>query len=595
MEYPTISVLSPMKDDGQVDRTIAHEVGHNWFYGILASNERAYPWMDEGMTEYFNEIYVQSKYENHTEGDDLVFETLAAVRKDQPISTHSEDFTQLNYYTTAYFKAAEWLRYLESVVGKEKFQSAMRAYYEEWKFKHPRPSDFQASIEKNTGMDLDTVFAYLDKTGTLPNQERKGTRAAIVLDVTSMKDVAEKRYKQFIVVAPLVGFNYYDKATLGLFATNYKLPPTPFRFFLAPMYGTGSGELLGLGSLSYTFYPKGAFRNVRVHLDAWRFNVDDFKSGDQPKLSLSATRISPDLRLKFLNKNARSNFNRYIKIKSFFLNEEFLSFFRDTVVTGLDTTISNKYRSRSEERSLHQLSFVIENNRVLYPYRGELKLETGEHFAKLGFTGNYFFNYPKGGGLDLRLFAGKFIYTSSKTIAKQFATDRYHLNMTGPNGYEDYTYSDYFIGRNEFEGFVSQQIMVRDGAFKVRTDLLAAKVGRTDDWLAALNLSTSIPEGMNPLSMLPFRVPLKLFADIGTYAETWEPEAETDRFLFDAGLQISLFFNRVNIYLPLVYSRVYKDYIQSTIDKRGRLWKKISFSIDIANFHPRQIDRRFSF
>ena len=595
MEYPMITVLSPMKDEGQVDRTIAHEVGHNWFYGILASNERAHPWMDEGMTEYYNGIYVQSKYRNHTEGENIIFETQAATKTDQPISTHSEAFSEMNYYSTAYFKAAEWLRYLESVVGREKLHSAMRAYYEEWKFRHPRPADFQASIEKNTGMDLDTVFAYLDKTGTLPNQERNGTRAAFVFDMKAMKDLAEKRYKEFIVIGPQLGFNYYDKAMLGLFVTNYKLPPSPFRFFLAPMYGTGSGELVGLGSISYTFYPKGNIRNVRLHLDAWRFNVDDFKTGDQPKISLSTTRLSPDLRFTFRNKNARSTFNRYIKIKSFFFNEESLSFFRDTTVVGNDTTITNKYRSRSSERDLHQLSFVIENNRVLYPYRGELKLEAGEHFAKLGFTGNYFFNYPKGGGLDLRLFAGKFIYTSSKTLAKQFATDRYHLNLTGPNGYEDYTYSDYFIGRNEFEGFASQQIMMRDGAFKVRTDLLASKVGRTDDWLAALNLSSTIPDGLNPLSMLPFKIPLKVFADIGTYAETWEPEAESDRFLFDAGLQVSLFFNRVNIYLPLVYSDVYKDYIQSTIEKRGRLWKKISFSIDIANFHPRQIDRRFSF
>jgi hypothetical protein len=103
---------------------------------------------------------------------------------------------------------------------------------------------------------------------------------------------------------------------------------------------------------------------------------------------------------------------------------------------------------------------VIENNRVLYPYRGELKIEQGKDFVRAAFTGNYFFNYPKGGGLNVRLFAGKFIYAGSKTFTKQFATDRYHLNMTGANGYEDYTYSDYFIGRNKFEGMASQQIMI---------------------------------------------------------------------------------------------------------------------------------------
>ncbi len=84
---------------------------------------------------------------------------------------------------------------------------------------------------------------------------------------------------------------------------------------------------------------------------------------------------------------------------------------------------------------------------------GELKIEQGKDFVRTAFTGKYFFNYPKEGGLDVRLFAGKFFYTGSKTITKQFETDRYHLNMTGANGYEDYTYSDYFIGRNKFRRY----------------------------------------------------------------------------------------------------------------------------------------------
>jgi len=167
--------------------------------------------------------------------------------------------------------------------------------------------------------------------------------------------------------------------------------------------------------------------------------------------------------------------------------------------------------------------------------------------------------------------------------------------MTGANGYEDYTYSNYFIGGNEFEGLLSKQIMVRDGGFKVRTDLLAEKVAKTDGWLIAANFSTTIPSGINPLSMLPIKIPLKLFFDIGTYGDAWRQNAETDRFLFDAGLHIPLLKETINIYIPLVYSNVYRDYIQSTIVKKERLWKKISFSIDISNFSFRKIDRNFIF
>jgi hypothetical protein len=224
---------------------------------------------------------------------------------------------------------------------------------------------------------------------------------------------------------------------------------------------------------------------------------------------------------------------KFIQWKTFFITEEQLLFTRDTI-QQIDVISYPK-----ASRYLNQLKLVAENNRKLYPYRGELQIEQGENFIRAAFEGKYFFNYAKGGGLDLRLFAGKFIYTGEKTFLTQFETDRYHLNMTGPKGYEDYTYSNYFIGRNEFEKFPSQQIMIRDGGFKVRTDMLASKVGRTDDWLAALNMQTDIPEAINPLAVLPFDIPLKVFVDVGTYAEAWKKDAESGRFIYDAGLQIS--------------------------------------------------------
>ena len=159
--------------------------------------------------------------------------------------------------------------------------------------------------------------------------------------------------------------------------------------------------------------------------------------------------------------------------------------------------------------------------------------------------------------------------------------------MTGPKGYEDYTYSNYFVGRSEFEHLSSQQIMIRDGGFKVGTDLLSNKVGKTDDWLIAANFTSTIPNKINPLSILPFKLPLKLFVDIGTYAGAWKQNAETGRFVYDAGLQLSLFKNIVNIYIPLLYSNVYKNYYKSVVTGKGfaNYIKKVSFSIDLQNIN----------
>ncbi|RYD83494.1 MAG: hypothetical protein EOP53_00710 [Sphingobacteriales bacterium] len=160
--------------------------------------------------------------------------------------------------------------------------------------------------------------------------------------------------------------------------------------------------------------------------------------------------------------------------------------------------------------------------------------------------------------------------------------------MTGPKGYEDYNYSNYFYGRNEFEGVATQQIMIRDGAFKVRTDLLSNKIGKTDDWLTALNFTTTIPEKINPLSLLPFKIPIKLFADVGSYSEAWKNNSGTPKILYDAGLQLSILKNTINIYVPLVYSKVYNDYFKSTITEK-RFLKNISFSIDVQNISLRKL------
>ena len=595
MEYPTITVISPMNNKSALDQTIAHEVGHNWFYGILGTNERTFPWMDEGINSYFEDKYSINHYGESDKSRQIAFESIAAEKNDQPIATASGLFSELNYNLIAYYKTAEWFRYLESNLGKEVLENAIKEYYRRWQFRHPQPDDFKKIIEEVSGKKLDNEFSLLYQKGILPNQQRKGTKTFVLLNPKGLNSYLKSPSKELITIGPAIGANSYDKFMVGAFITNVKLPPSRLQYMLAAMYATGSKKITGIGFLSHSFYPKGLFRKIDIGVSGSAFTVDEFKNSTGEKLSLGMNKIVPGIHLTLKNTNPRSSFHRYIQFKTYLFNEDGLRFYRDTIINGNDTSITNKFGKSSNNRTLNQLKFVIENNRALYPYSGELKIEQGTDFIRTAFTGNYFFNYVKEGGLNVRLFAGKFFYTSAKTFANQFATDRYHLNLTGANGYEDYTYSDYFIGRNKFEGLASQQIMNRDGGFKVRTDLLADKVGKTDDWLIAANFSTTIPQAINPLSVLPFKIPLKLFFDIGTYAESWKEEAETDRFLFDAGIQISLIKETINIYVPLIYSSVFKDYIQSTIAKKGRLWKTISFTIDISNFSFRKFDRNLNF
>ncbi len=593
MEYPMITVIAPTNDKRALDGVIAHELGHIWFYGILASNERRDTWMDEGINSYYEMKYKEAKMQGYFQRlEQGILETMIREKKDQPIATPAENFNDVNYAIIAYYKTAKWMEWLEKQLGTAVFNKAMQDYYRQWQFKHPQPEDFKKALEQSSGQNLDSAFALLYQTGAIPAEKKKGIAIQSIKGWVTNEHINKQ---SAITVLPAIGANSYDKLMVGALVTNLRLPHNKLQFLAAPMYATGSKRFTGIGFVNYSFYPPGLFRKIDIGVNGSAFTADQFTDADGNKTFLSFHKIVPHLKLVLKEKDPRSTMYRYVRFRSYLINEQNLRFYRDSIITPTDTTIVNRYRTEEKSRTLNQLQFVIENNRALYPYRGELKIEQGDGFVRTGFTGNYFFNYPKAGGLSVRLFAGKFFYTGSKTISQQFATDRYHLNMTGANGYEDYTYSDYFIGRNKFQGLASQQIMVRDGAFKVRTDLLADKVGKTDDWLAAVNLSTTLPNAINPLSVLPIKIPLKVFVDIGSYAEAWKPNADLDRFIFDAGLQISLLKETVNVYFPLLYSDIFKNYIQSTIEKKGRFWKKVSFSIDLANFSFRKVDRRLNF
>lgn len=603
MEYPTITVISTPSDNDALEELIGHEVGHNWFYGILASNEREYPWMDEGMNSYYDNRFHEwrksingiskTKPSRFLPENELALasHTMISIHKDQPINLSSEQFNLINYNAIVYGKTAEWLSFIETKIGKAAFDSMMSAYYQAWKFKHPQPEDFKLIAATFLGNSTDSVFSLLDKKGYITRPVKKGISLQPFISLAG----AETKNKLFAF--PAVGFNTYDRWMIGGIIHNYTLPVTKLKFVVAPLYSTNSKQFNFIGKIGYTHYQKDG-SNVEFSVNGSRFNMDSFRDSTGTDNFLGFQKIVPTIRYTLANKDARSSIKKYIQWKTFFIKETVLNFSRDTVLQKDIIT----YPQNS--RYLNQLTLVVENSRKLYPYRASFVAEQAEQFIRLNLTANYFFNFAKGGGLDFRFFAGKFFYTKEKTFLVQYQTDRYHLNMTGPKGDEDYTYNNYFLGRNEFayttfdpgistfknfiRGLPVAQIMQRDGYFKIRTDLLSNKIGKTDDWLSAINISTTIPNSVNPLNLFPVKIPLKLFLDVGTYAEAWDKNNANGRFLYDAGLQLTLFKNAVNIYFPILYSKVYKDYVNSTIVQKKFL-KNISFSIDLQNLAPNKL------
>jgi hypothetical protein len=593
MEYPTITIISPTSSLKELDETIAHELGHNWFYGILATNERTHPWMDEGINSFYENRYMERKYGAQSRINELLFQTKAVRATDQPVETPSEQFSEYNYYLVAYHKTAEWMKLLAAKLGEDAFQKLMHRYYSEWSFKHPYPEDFRSLAAEFAGNQADSLFSLLDDKGIIPGNELHGFQVVSPFKKGSIKNYLYHPSKNTLLLSPALGINSYDKLMAGALISNYKLPPTRFSFLAIPMYGTGSKKFTGLGKVNYTLISKNVIRKTDIFLNASQFTMNEFSDTAGNKLRMQFQKLVPGIRFTFREKDPRATVSKWIQWKTFFITEESLNIIPDSTIIGTDTTLFLHYSLPKESRYLNQLKFVYENQRSLYPFRVELQLEQGKDFIRPALTLTSFFNYREG-GLEARFFAGKFIYLGEKTIRKRFDNDRYFLNMSGPNGYEDYTYSDYFVGRNRFEGAASQQMMIRDGAFKVRTDLLADKIGRTDNWLAAINLNSSLPNKLNPLSVLPVKIPLHLFFDLGTYADAWERNSESDHFLYDIGLHIPLADGAFNVYIPVLYNKVYGDYFKSTITK-NRFLKTITFSINFYTKSLKKINQDLEF
>lgn len=182
MEYPMLTAIGTSGDAFELEATIQHEIGHNWFYGVLGSNERLHPWMDEGMTQFLETRYTYTKYANdsakqmentgifgrgrnvrynHRKLEYLRYWHGARANTDQQPELNSEYFSSINYSADAYRKTALSFDYLKCYLGDAMFDSCMHAYFNAWKFRHPMPRDLENIFEGVSGKDLDWLFTDL--------------------------------------------------------------------------------------------------------------------------------------------------------------------------------------------------------------------------------------------------------------------------------------------------------------------------------------------------------------------------------------------------------------------------------------------------
>jgi hypothetical protein len=259
MEYPGIVFISSkLYSNGNesfmrdlLQRVIAHEVAHQWWYGVVGNDQYEDPWLDEALAEYSSMLYYRFVY-----GDKefrRVFEEYVANGYyiyleegiDLPIATAIGDFPSIESYNAiVYSKGAMVFRLLNSLIGDEAFFKALSSYYEQKKFGIAVPEDLIEAFEGASGMELDWFFNRWFFESGIPSYEvinasSQRVGEGYVVRVVLRQNVSEGSLFSLPVTLEFVcteglNFSYSRWVNKTLSTLEFQLPCSPSQIIVDP-------------------------------------------------------------------------------------------------------------------------------------------------------------------------------------------------------------------------------------------------------------------------------------------------------------------------------------------------------------------------
>ncbi len=657
MEYPNITVIGDAGNEFTLETVIMHEVGHNWFYGMLGSNERDHPWMDEGINSFNEMRYIRTKYPLASMADvvgrdssfrmfginkirqaeqyNILYQLQAKTNHDQPCELRADKQTDFNYGAIVYSKTAVLFNYLMNYMGENDFDAAMQFYFDKWKFKHPQPKDLRNTLEyfsekklswffddligstkkldykicntkrmedgsweievKNVGdiegpvaicgvyngkvrgifwgdgfsgkktlsfppSDID--YFKIDYFEWSPEINRKNNtirtkglfRKTEKLEFTLLGGL-DKPNKTQTYFSPAFGYNSYNGFMAGFAFYNHFLFQKKIEWDILPMYASQNNDLAGYAQLKLNFTPKKVFQQISIGVSGARFAY-----ASQPYL-LNFNKVTPFIQFNVKKRNPRSNVSHSFKVRNINLFTDGYDYVLNQVGTQYEVTRD------SQQHNYIDASYILKNDKAINPYSLLLNFQGGDYMSKLALTLKYYLTINEDKSIEFRVFGGSFL--------DQTNAGPYRFRMSGQTGYQDYFYDHIYLGRSETQGLWPNQFTETDGAFKVYTPL-----GQSAEWIVALNIK----------SPKPFKIPLKLYADLGTASKS---ALLNDELLYNAGIDICIAQDVFEIYIPLVMN---KD-IRTTIDINNKTFlETIRFTLNLSMVNPLDIIKNaFSF
>ncbi len=346
---------------------------------------------------------------------------------------------------------------------------------------------------------------------------------------TFLKDLEDPNYIQILYV-PTIGYNYYDGFTPGLRLSNKTILNKPITFDLNPAYSIKAQTISGSGNLTFN----QNYRNSRL------YNAKYWISGSYFHYVEDATylKINPSIMLSIRERDLRDNRKQHILVRQTIVKREESALLTDN--TNQNYSIFNARYYNTKTEITNHFNFVPE-------------IQLSHNFGKLATEIEYRKLFENNHQLNLRLYAGTFLYNHTKTDYFSFAVDR-------PT---DYLFDYGYYGRSENSGLFSQQYIMAEGGFKSKLETPYA-----NQWIGTINASFSIWNW------------IEAYSDIGFIKNKYK----NPKFIYDSGIRLNLVTDYFELYFP-VYSNLGWEVSESHYNEKIRF---------VVTFSPKTLTNLFT-
>ncbi|WP_233592310.1 aminopeptidase [Flavobacterium sp. RSP15] len=311
-----------------------------------------------------------------------------------------------------------------------------------------------------------------------------------------MKDLEDPYYNQVLYV-PSIGYNLYDGITPGIRLHNKTILDKPFIFDINPSYSTKSDNLSG----SAHFVANQNFRNSTLYNAKYSISGSYFHYAQDA----AYLRLNPTVQLRIREPNFRDNRKQLFLFRQVIVNKE-------KSILVLDNS--------PENYSVFDARYINTKTEVTNHFNFTTDLQISGKFGKITGEIEYRKLFENNRQINLRLYAGSFLYNKTQSDFFSFALDR-------PT---DYLFDYNYLGRSENSGLFSQQYLVAEGGFKSKINTPFA-----NRWITSMNASYSIWNW------------IEVYGDLGIIKN----KGIKERFVYDSGIRLNLVTDYFELYFPI--------------------------------------------